>query len=784
MCVVYVISSSYEMFELIKQECETHSLEIRVQHQRTLNNIVTAPTTEASDLIILHEENTDTSAYLSFVEQNHSKPIIVITDFPSMERAVLFMKSGAFSVIHSRNIPQIIEELTALFAKPKTENVKNFEIFLKLIESVDYIAVQGYNKKGEVVYWSPGSEKLYGYLRSEAIGRRLDELIIPSNIKENPVSELSRIIENDIQSPVRELSLINKKGQKVNILTKYLTFDKEFIYFIDINFSLQNEVQKRLELERTYFETLFEYSPLAICVLDNDDRFISCNHQFEVLFGYSRNEIKGLRINDLIVPEHLRIEGEELTKKVAQSQSVYKETVRKNRFGNLIDVAIIGKPVMLEGNQISVLGIYQDISTRKEAERALIKAKQQAEANDRLKTTFLNNISHEVRTPLNGIIGFVNLLMAQNPDEKTKQNYYKIILDSCDRLLTTITNYIDASLLLSNNVTVNIAPIEPKKIILDLHSEYYDKIAAKNIDFIIQLPEATGLSAQIAPNTYADRELKEFPSKGSNKVASENKHNTLRLRTDEEIVKKIIAHLLDNAIKFTTKGKITLGLEIHDRQVCLFVEDTGIGIPKEDFDKLFRPFSKVEQNFNESHEGSGLSLSISRQLAYLLGADLTVESEVNQYTRFTLVFPEKLVEKHKLSKNLAHSFDTQNKNTILVVDDDPTSLLLLSKIVETSSHAKVIQAKNGRDAIQKVQEINDLACVFMDLKMPDVDGYETTRQIKAINSELPVIAVTAYTFLGDHKLAMEAGCKGYVTKPYSISQIVSILKQLEIPMKN
>ncbi|HON18058.1 MAG TPA: PAS domain S-box protein [Salinivirgaceae bacterium] len=748
--IVQIITSSYEQFQLMAQLIQDKELEIEILHQKGINNRETRNSLPNSAIILHDEDLSQLKSYISFIEQNQEQRILVLTDFNSVDRAVDFMKSGARSVVGTRQHEKIIEELLWILSLPKREIKPYIDVFQKLTESVDFIAIQGYNYEGELIYWSPGSEKLYGFTKEEALHKKLDQLIIPNYLKNRAIQDIQDIINKNIPSTLRELTLQKKTGEKITILTNYIVEDNN-IFFIDVNFSLQNEIQKRIELERTYFETLFESSPLAITVLDNEDRFINCNRQFEILFGYNRDEIKGLKINDLIVPEHLKEEGEELTRQVALNHAVYKETVRKTRFGNLIDVAIIGKPVFLQGNKISVLGIYQDISTRKDAERALLQAKQQAEANDKLKTSFLNIISHEIRTPLNGIVGFINLLISHNPDEETKRNYYNVILKSCDRLLNTITNYIDASLLLSNNVTLQFEEVSVVKILLDIHATYYEKILEKNIDLILQIPDI---------------------------------FKTKFLKTDPHIVHKILSHLIDNAIKHTNYGHITLGVETLDASIRLYVENTGTGIPKEDFEKLFKQFSKIEKNYNENQEGSGLSLSISKEYANLLGADLIVESEVNQYARFSLTFPQSLLIE-KTAETAFESWMPETLNpTILLVDDDPSSLLLLSKIISHVSDITILEAQNGKEAIDKFTENGNIIAVFMDLKMPIMDGYVACQRIKELNPAVPVYAITAFGSLhGNQSPIATSGCNGCITKPFSINQIINVLKQCNIPIK-
>ncbi len=760
---ILLVSQGYELIHQLNHQLGECGYTYNVTRVATLPELAELSNKNDFDLVLGYcAENQELIEYArQLCKLVKHTTVIILTSETDIQKIIKCIHVGVHTVVNPNKSNELMDVVSQLFKHPQTNTslrtgkTINPLVFRKLLEDIDHIAVQGYNSNGNVIYWNKGSEKLYGYSIDEVFGKNVLEIIIPEHFAHTVVSEIIEIMEKNIIPPPRNLTLKRKDGIEVNILSYYTLIENVFgqkeIFFIDIDQSLQVNITENLQTEKAYFESLFESSPLAIVVLDNNDCFIDCNQYFEQLFGYTKAESEGRRINELIVPDEMKDEGESLTSGVAKGQTIYKETIRKNKFGELIDVSIIGKPVFLKGSQISVLGIYQDITVRKESERALLMAKEKAESSDKLKTTFLNNISHEIRTPLNGIMGFANLIIKPNLSDQARLDYYHVLQNSCDRLLKTITNYMDASLLMSNYIAPHLKEVSLGSMIFDIYENYYDKVHGKGLGFSMHLPE--------------------------------NSEDFI-VKTDPEILRKIMLHLLDNAIKYTDEGRITLGFEFERNHLGLFVEDTGIGIPVEEQAKLFQHFSRIDNTDTPNYDGSGLSLSICKGLAKLLNSDVKVESGKGRGSKFSLVFNiEQVLINYDLSLKISEIRKIIENPVILVADDDQTSLMLLTRILKSKTDAKIIHAKNGREAVQLFQANPEVSCILMDLKMPYLNGYEATKQIKAINPDVPVIAVTAFAMVGDQKAAIDSGCDDYISKPFSIEQIAIILKKFGVPCK-
>ena len=412
----------------------------------------------------------------------------------------------------------------------------------------------------------------------------------------------------------------------------------------------------------------------------------------------------------------------------------------KNRDGSNIPCSISAKIIFnVQGRPEKIIGSLRDITERKNASDALRLAKEKAEANDKLKTTFLNNISHEVRTPLNGILGFAEIITQTDLSEEEKKLSHSMLFESSDRLLDTITNYMDISLITSGNMVVKRKDFIPEQIMKELSVKYMTICSAGKLELLLKMPE------------HSDK---------------------LSVNSDPEILNKIMSHLLSNAIKFTKKGSIQYGYKILNNEFEFFVKDTGIGIGKEFLDNIFELFVKEDRGPFRETDGSGLGLPISKGLVDLLGGRFRIESEIGKGSSVFFTIPQ------SKEKEIHHSVirtDSQNRNktikSILVAEDEEINFFYLKALLKKNISAEIIHASDGKEALEKFQQNPDIGLILMDIKMPVMDGLEATRQIKDIKRNVPIIAITAYAMTGDEDKALEAGCDGYLAKPINKNQL-------------
>lgn len=389
-------------------------------------------------------------------------------------------------------------------------------------------------------------------------------------------------------------------------------------------------------------------------------------------------------------------------------------------------------------------GVSEDITQSKQAEDLLREALVKAEAGNRLKSAFIYNISHEVRTPLNGILGFSQLITQPDISDQEKEQFYLLIKASSNRLINTITNYMDISLIGSENIEVNRKPFDLHDMLHKLFEQFQPVCAAKHLNLHLKISE---------------------------------KINRITLHSDAELLQKSISHLLDNAVKFTLQGEITFGYEIKPGLLEFFVKDTGIGISQESQTRVFDNFVQEELSITRRHEGSGLGLSIVQGLARLLGGEIRVESEKGKGSTFFLQMPYDNGWKETAIPELAEEkVAVLNSQVVLIAEDDESNRFYLEKILKTGS-VRVFLAKDGKEAVEQCRTHPEISLVFMDLKMPVMDGYEATRAIRSFRKDLPIIALTAFAMSGDKKRALEAGCDDYLSKPVSREVLLDKLKK-------
>ena len=372
-------------------------------------------------------------------------------------------------------------------------------------------------------------------------------------------------------------------------------------------------------------------------------------------------------------------------------------------------------------------------------------AKDKAEASDRLKTSFINNISHEIRTPLNGILGFGQILADHDLEEEEKNRYLFILNESSERLINTVTNFLEISMITSGNQEFEKRDFLPETILSDVAKHFQPACNNKKLKLIIE--------------------------------QSANLQEIL-IHTDRELLFKIFRHLMDNALKFTTSGSIIVGCKRKGNDFVFSVQDTGKGISKEGISLIFNSFSQEDNSYTRGYEGCGLGLSIASGLVDLLGGSIWVESTVGVGSTFFFTIPIHEGQNHS-NTELLHSEKDGSVKTILVAEDDEINFLFIN-ILLRSDTIRILHARDGKEAIDLCRKNPHISAALIDLKMPFVDGFEASRQIKVIDSSIPVLAITAYTTVEDKQRAIEAGCDEFITKPVNKEQLMEKLAKYGI----
>ncbi len=389
---------------------------------------------------------------------------------------------------------------------------------------------------------------------------------------------------------------------------------------------------------------------------------------------------------------------------------------------------------------------YKNILS-KEREK-LMRAKIKAEESDVLKTSFLSNMSHEIRTPMNAILGFSNLLSHKEISSSEKEEFVNLIRINGKNLLTLVEDIIDISKIDSGQLQVKNSPVCLHEILKEVYNSFWDDIKRRG---------------QLNIKLYL------------NEGISDKKTMIL---TDAFRLRQVLINLVGNGIKFTDRGFVEFGYELKNEEVLQFyIKDTGIGLPKGKEQEVFERFSKFSNDKQKMlYGGTGIGLSIARDVVSLMGGKIWVESEEKVGSTFYFTIPY-----HKVSNVAIKPEDEMpvtkynwEGKTFLVAEDEEDNFRYL-EVALSISNASLIWARNGAEAVDIFNRINDIDLVLMDIKMPEMDGYSATREIKLKNNNVPVIAQTAYAMSEEKEKSRLAGCDDYIAKPINYSDLLKVI---------
>lgn len=372
-------------------------------------------------------------------------------------------------------------------------------------------------------------------------------------------------------------------------------------------------------------------------------------------------------------------------------------------------------------------------------------AKEKAEENERLKTAFLQNLSHEIRTPMNAIMGFTDLLVYNFNNKPNLERFSEIISQRCSDLLSIINDILDIAKIESGQVTVVKDSCNVSDLFRELYTyfdEYQKRFEKKHIEFEVQ-----------------DSDL---PS---------------NIVTDKVKLKQILINLITNAFKFTEKGQISIKCKIDKSLVVFSVCDTGIGIPENKQNAIFERFTQVDTPLTKVVGGTGLGLSIVKGLVALLGGEIWLESKENTGTCFYFSIPYIKDCQPVLYVVIEPRVDSSQllNKSILVVEDDPFNTAYISELLGGLG-MNIVYVDNGTEAILKSQN-NTFDLILMDIRLPDISGYQAAKEIIQYNPSAKIIAQTAFASVTDKNEAMSSGCIDFISKPYNREQMITVLSK-------
>lgn len=598
-------------------------------------------------------------------------------------------------------------------------------------------------ENGDILDGNQAALNFYGYNESELINKNFIHLY-NNQISDMHFKENLHILKNNSYLEYQQITADNKI-KKVELFGGIIEVDKmELLHIILRDVTMQYNISDR----NTILRTAIDNSPFGVTILNKAGDVLDMNKKAMHITGYHLDELKNKHLSILDTEQFTNEYFEKVWNNIQSGQAWSDEISRKRKDGRIYWINYTLIPVYNSDNLLeNIVLIEENIDDKKQQMIALEEAKKAAVESNRLKSAFLSTINHELRTPLNHIIGLSEVIQEMSLDESIR-DYSSIVTNSGLNLLEIIEDILSLAIYDAG----------------ELHSR---KQTIKILDLYISLKE----------------NLKDFHSKSAKKNQIELKFNPKvkslheNIITDQNKIVMIFNNLFKNAIKFTEQGFIEFGILEENRDLIFYVKDSGIGIPENKKEFIFDFFRQVDDSDTRKFDGVGIGLTIAQKAANVLNAKIKVNSKVGEGSTFSLVLHQSIIHKPtavNLETGGLKIPDLRDKK-ILITEDDEDSLLV-TKLILNQTHAQIEEATDGKMALD-MQNERKYDLILMDLKMPNMDGFEATRLIKEINPNQIIIGLTAYSFVEDKNRALEAGCDDILSKPINKSFIYKILSK-------
>lgn len=607
---------------------------------------------------------------------------------------------------------------------------------------------------------NPAVCKIFGYSEEEFANFTVDD-IRHLDDKDNTKDLLAELLDGVIPSFEIENRYFNKNGSIVwtYVYVSLVRDDHDgeplhyITQFIDVTKNKLAELKLQESIER--YTSLKKYNHDAIISFGLDGIIINGNNMVEQLTGYCIEELIGSGMSKLIGTK------KSTSLLLALNDQVEIEKVEKginfiqHKDGYSVEVLVTLAPIIIQNQTMGFYIIAKDMTEQKK----LIIEKEAAEKTNKAKSEFLAMMSHEIRTPMNGVIGMTDVLLDTKLDEEQIE-YVQIIKKSGDTLLAIINDILDFSKIESGKTELLEEPLNVRDILSETLYMVMSKALEKNLEI------TTSVCPKVPNLVYGDITK----------------------------LKQVLLNLLSNAIKFTPQGAISISIdmvsqEMNKVRLQFAVQDTGIGVPKEQVGKLFDPFYQVDHFMTRKTEGTGLGLAICKKLVELMDGQIWHEASQDQ-TGSTFLFTANFrVQSDHLDSSQYEMWPQPNEIVenatdqslkILIAEDNEVNQFVLKKMIEKLGHQATI-VQNGREAVEAAKR-SSYDIIFMDIQMPWMDGLAATKLINEMlnGKKSPyIVAVTAHAIKGDCEKYLSEGMNAYISKPISINAISEIIGRFE-----
>jgi len=655
------------------------------------------------------------------------------------------------------------------------ELLESKELF-RLVFDNSAVAITVTDKDEKIIAWNPFAEGLLEMDKEDLFNKPVKELY--------PPQEWRRI----------RSFRIRRKGFLTNIETKIIKKDGSLLE-VSMSISVLKDIQgnvtgaigilrditrekiaeRKLKESENKTRVLLDNSPVAITLTNKNEQIVSWNKFTEALLGMNRGDLYLKHVSVLYPPEEWQKIRAENIRKLGLKYHLETKIIRKD--GHLMDIDLsINILKDSQNNIIGSVGIMQDITELRKARQILLKAKLAAEEANSAKSQFLANMSHEVRTPMNAIVGMIDMTLDTSLNEEQRDNL-NTAKEAAENLLNLINDILDLSKVEAGKITLEEIDVNIGNVIKSICKGLSVLARNKNLELLWDIDD---------------------------KVPYLVKGDPVRLR-------QIIINLVNNAIKFTSQGKVevkvkTISQEGDNCELLFSIADTGIGISKEKQATVFEVFTQADESITRRYGGTGLGLAISKRLVEMMGGRIGVESEVNKGSTFSFTANLKIKQKDApvltpieidgRERPAPIVLDTTQKEPVASAEvtappAGPRLRILLAEdnLINQKITVKIIEKKgwliktvdDGQKAVEIIgKETFDV--ILMDVQMPVMDGFKATQAIRVQEQQngkhIPIIAMTAHAMEGDEKRCLDSGMDGYVSKPIDRNRLFEIIDNL------
>ena len=650
---------------------------------------------------------------------------------------------------------QILNENLEQKVKERTHELEQSEQKFRDIAELLPQAIFETDLQGKITYTNKYGYKLTGYsLKDLKKGISIYQAVDPTE-REMLKRNIQQKLKGRSTSP-NEYNLITKKATKKPILiysSPIIRNEKiEGLRGILVDIS----TRKKYEEELKKLSQAIEQSPASVVITNLDGEIIYVNSSFTKISGYRKSEAIGKNPRILKTEHFSKSYYKELWDTILNGKKWTGEFKNKKKNGEIYWEYASISPIVNDQNEIiSFVAVKEDITERKKIEQELILAKEAAESATKAKTRFLANMSHEIRTPMNAVLGFTELLLTLVKDEQQK-GYLRALHSSGNTLLSIINDILDLSKVEAGKLELNYDFVETQSFFNDLYHIFSLKAQNKGLEFVIKI------NKNVPQNIFID---------------------DLRLRQS-------LINIINNSIKFTNKGFIKVTVKTSQiivkkdknlANLTIIVEDSGIGISKENQSKIFKSFAQESGQTTRKFGGTGLGLAITNNLIKLMKGTISVDSILNKGSAFTIYIPNVQVSNKTLEIENNFHYNIQNiefsPSTVLVVDDIENNRRFLTEALRQLD-LKVHAAENGEIALLLIEKVKP-NLIITDIRMPIMNGFDLLEEIrKNVNyKDLPVVATSASVLFDDSMRQKLAKFNGFLSKPVLTSKLIPLLTE-------